>query len=308
MNQRERPVMTAVADDVFAWVQPDGSWWVNNAGAIATADGVILIDTCATEHRTRALLAAVDHATGGAPVTYLVNTHLHGDHTYGNSLLPESTVIIGHEATRAGLLVDPVIDACPPFWDPVPDWGNVTRRPPTLTTSTGMVLHDGDRRIELLHPGYPAHTAGDLLAWVPAQRVLFTGDLLFNQVTPLVFMGSVDGARRALDWIATFEPDWIIPGHGPVIAGDELPGVLDAHQRYYGLIIDAAQAGLRAGLSPLEAAVGCELGPFAALPDSERIVLNLHRAYADISGHAFDLAKAFIDAMTYNHGPMHTDV
>jgi len=91
MNQQEQPVMTAVADDVFAWVQPDGSWWVNNAGAVATADGVILVDTCATERRTRALLAAVDQATGGAPVTYLVNTHLHGDHTYGNSLLPESS-------------------------------------------------------------------------------------------------------------------------------------------------------------------------------------------------------------------------
>jgi len=308
MNQREQPVMTAVADDVFSWVQPDGSWWVNNAGAVATADGVILIDTCATERRTRALLAAVDQATGGAPVTYLVNTHLHGDHTYGNSLLPESTVIIGHEATRAGLLADPVIDACPPFWDPVPDWGNVTRRPPTLTTSTGMVLHDGDRRVELLHPGYPAHTAGDLVAWLPAQRVLFTGDLLFNQVTPLVFMGSVDGARRALDWIATFEPDWVIPGHGPVITGDELAGVLDAHHRYYRLVADTAQQGLRAGLSPVEAAAGCDLGSFAALPDSERIVLNLHRAYSDISDHVFDLAKAFIDAVAYNHGPMHTDV
>ena len=174
------PAMRILADDVLAWVQPDGSWWINNAGAIITSGGVILIDTCATERRTRALLGALDRATGGTRVTYAVNTHQHGDHAYGNSLLPESTVIIGHEATRAALLADPVIDGCPPFWEPVPDWGNVTRRPPTLTTSTSIVLHHGNCRVELLHPGYPAHTAGDLVAWLPAQRILFTGDLLFG--------------------------------------------------------------------------------------------------------------------------------
>ena len=302
------PAMRIVADDVLAWVQPDGSWWINNAGAIITSGGVILIDTCATERRTRALLGALDRATGGTRVTYAVNTHQHGDHAYGNSLLPESTVIIGHEATRAALLADPVIDGCPPFWEPVPDWGNVTRRPPTLTTSTSIVLHHGNCRVELLHPGYPAHTAGDLVAWLPAQRILFTGDLLFNKVTPLIFMGSLDGARRVLDWIAAFEPEWVIPGHGAVMAARDLSGVLDAHHRYYRLVADTAHAGLRDGLSPMEAAAGCDLGSFAALPDAERIVLNLHRAYSDIGDHAFDLARAFIDAMAYNGGPMHTAV
>jgi hypothetical protein len=116
--------------------------------------------------------------------------------------------------------------------------------------------------------------------------------------TPLIFMGSLDGARRALDWIAAFAPEWVIPGHGPVVAAPDLPSVLDAHQRYYRLVADTARTGLRDGLSPLEAA-GCDLGSFAALPDAERIVLNLHRAYSDIGGHAFDLDRAFIDAMAY---------
>jgi len=319
-----------VTDGVYAWVQEDGSWWVSNAGAVATADGVVLIDTCATERRTRALLRAVDEATGGAPIAFAVNTHLHGDHAYGNSLLPESTVIIGHAATRAHLLTDPIIDGCPPFWDPVPDWGNVTRRPPTLTTETGMTLHSGGVRIELSHPGYPAHTPGDLVAWLPDQRVLFTGDLLFHQVTPLAFMGSLDGALRALDWIAAFEPAQVVPGHGPLIGAADLPGVLDAHRRYYQLVLDAASAGMREHRTPLEAARRCDLGPFAALPDAERIVLNLHRAYADAdrdpdrdpatgadtdtdtgTGSAsgeFDLIGALRDAMSFNGGPLRTIV
>jgi cyclase len=91
---------------VHAWVQHDGSWWVNNAGAIIGDDGVILVDTCATAERTRAFLSAVERAANGAPVRVAVNTHLHGDHTHGNALLPDSTVIVGHQSTREGILVD----------------------------------------------------------------------------------------------------------------------------------------------------------------------------------------------------------
>ena len=114
MTGRQAAALLAVTDGVLAWIQADGSWWINNAGAITTPEDVILIDTCATEKRTRALLQAVNQVTQDAPITLAVNTHQHGDHPYGNSLLPETTVIIGHEATRAGLLADPVINGCPP--------------------------------------------------------------------------------------------------------------------------------------------------------------------------------------------------
>lgn len=304
----ETGTLLAVADGVYGWIQPDGSWWINNAGVVATADQVVLIDTCATERRTRNLLRAVDRATGGTPVRYGVNTHLHGDHTYGNSLLPQTAMIVGHEATRAGILADTVIDGCPPFWQPVPDWGQVTRRAPDLTFRTTLTLHAGGRRIELHHPGYAAHTPGDAVAWLPEERVLFAGDLLFHQVTPLVFMGSVAGALRSLDWIAEFEPEHVVPGHGPLIDARTLPEVLDAHRRYYHLILATAKAGLSNGLTPLEAARTCELGPLADLPDAERIVLNLHRAYADSTGSDFDLLSVFADAIAYNGGPLPTQV
>jgi cyclase len=118
-------------------------------------------------------------------------------------------------------------------------------------------------------------------------------------------MGSLDGALRSLDWLAAFEPGHVVPGHGPVIDADALPGVLAAQERYYRLVLDTARTGIRDGLTPLEAARGCDLGEFAGLPDAERIVLNLHRAYADIGGMEFDLITAFTDAITLNGGPMH---
>jgi cyclase len=294
-----------VADGVLAWVQADGSWWLNNAGAVTGPDGAILIDTCATKPRTRALLGAVAEATGDAPIRLALNTHLHGDHTYGNCLLPESTVLVSHPATRAGIIADPVIDGCPPFWQPVPDWGGATRRPASVTVADRLTLHTGEREVSVRHPGYAAHTPGDLVAWLPEPRVLFTGDLVFHQVTPLVFMGSVEGALRCLEWLAAFEPAIVVPGHGPVFEADALAGVLAAHERYYRLVLDTAKAGIAAGRTPLEAARDCELGEFTDLPDAERIVLNLHRAYTELTDAPFDLIAAFTDAVTYNGGPMH---
>ncbi len=301
-------VLREIVDGVYAWTQPDGTWWINNAGAMSGDDGVILIDTCATDRRTRRFLDAVGAATGGARVRIAVNTHLHGDHTYGNSLLPEETLLIAHEATRAAQLTDPIIDGCPPFWSPVPDWGKVTRRVADAVFRTEMTVFSGRRRVDLFHPGYTAHTPGDAVAWLPEERVLYTGDLLFHGLTPLVFMGSVEGALRSLEWIAAFEPEHVVPGHGPLIAGDALDGVLAEHERYYRLVQRAAEDGLRDGLGPLEAARRTDLGEFADWADAERLVLNLHRAYADAARTELDLPAAFTDAMTWNGGPLPTSV
>ncbi len=300
--------LVEVVDGVYAWIQPDGTWWLNNAGAVTGTDGTLIVDTCATEARTRRFLDAVQLATDGAPVRFAVNTHEHGDHTYGNSLLPDEAALIGHEAMRAHLLVDPIFDACPPAWEPVPDWGAVTRRVPTIVTRSDLTVHSGTRRIDLMHPGYAAHTEGDLVAWLPEERVLFTGDLLFVGLTPLVFAGSVDGALRALEWITGFGAEVIVPGHGPLAAAADLPGILDDHERYYRFLLELAAAGRRDGLAPLEVAQGADLGEFAGWPDAERVVLNLHRIYADALGRPMDLMAAVVDAMTWSGGPLTTHV
>ena len=310
---RPDPTVTAghlveVADGVHAWIQPDGTWWLNNAGAVTGGDGTLVVDTCATEARTRRFLDAVSDATDGAPVRFAVNTHEHGDHTYGNSLLPDDVALIGHEVMREHLLVDPIIDGCPPAWDPVPDWGAVTRRVPTIVTRSELTVYSGDRRIDLVHPGYAAHTGGDLVAWLPSERVLFTGDLLFHGLTPLVFAGSVDGALRSLEWIAGFGPDVVVPGHGPLVDASELAGVLADHGRYYRFVLDLALEGRTEGRRPLEVAQGADLGAFGDWDDAERLVLNLHRVYADAEGRAMDMTAAILDAITWRGGPLTTHV
>jgi cyclase len=300
--------LVEVAEATYAWIQPDGTWWLNNAGAVAWPDGALVVDTCATEARTRRFLDSLDAATGGVPVRYAVNTHEHGDHTYGNSLLPEGAVLIGHEAMRSRLLRDRLLDRGAVHWAPVPDWGAVTRRVPDVTVATSLRVHAGGRPIEVVHPGGPAHTAGDLVVWLPEDRVLFTGDLLFVGLTPLVFGGSLEGALRALDWVAGFGPDVVVPGHGPVTAAADLAGVLASHERYYRFVLELADDGRSEGIAPLALAEQADLGPFAEWPDAERLVLNLHRAYADADTVPLDLAAALDDAMILNGGPLTTHV
>lgn len=297
-----------VASRVYAWVQPDGTWFINNAGAVASDVAMLVVDTCATEERTSRFLAALSSAESDVPMRWAVNTHQHGDHTYGNSLLPPETTLLGHANMREGLLVDPVIDQCPPFWEPLPVWGAVERRVPDVAVQDSATVFVGQRRVELKHPGGPAHTTGDLVAWVPEERVLFAGDLIFARTTPLIFMGSLDGALAAIDWLARFRPDVIVPGHGPVLRGGEIDNVLEEHRSYYRYVQAAAQAGLDRNASPLEVADRLDLGVFAEWTDSERIVLNLHRAYADAAGRDFDPASVLPDAIRWLGHPMTTHV
>ncbi len=94
-----RPEVHEVSPGVYAYVQPDGTWWINNTGFLTGPQGVISIDSCATHRRTRAYQAAIAAVTPAA-VRTVVNTHHHGDHTFGNCLFP-AAAIVGHESTRA---------------------------------------------------------------------------------------------------------------------------------------------------------------------------------------------------------------
>ncbi|MGW4109708.1 MBL fold metallo-hydrolase [Actinosynnema sp. NPDC004786] len=298
------PSLCELAPGVHAWVQPGGTWWINNAGAVHAGGDVVLVDTCATRRRTRLFLDAVRDATDGAPIRSAVNTHLHGDHVYGNALLPDSTAIVAHELTRQGILADFLLADTPPLWSPTPDWGVDAVRPPTVTFRDELTLHAGDKPVIVRHPGHPAHTAGDAVAWLPQDRVLFAGDLVFNRVTPLIVMGSAEGALRSLDWLRAFRPEHVVPGHGPLVTGAEFDAVLDTHARYYRFVLATAEAGMERGLTPLQAAREADLGEFADLPDAERLVLNLHRAYADAAGRELDVVAAFGDAVAYHGGPL----
>jgi cyclase len=302
LTDRTDVEVTEVADGIFAYVQQDGSWWVNTAGVIVRDDDVMVIDTCSTERRARDFARTVSRLTPNR-VRRLVNTHSHGDHTYGNAAFDDA-VVIGHEICRDEVLSDRVrAPGGPPLWSPMPDWGDLAIRPPEVTFAQHLTLYSGSLRVDLVHTGVPAHTRGDIVVWLPDARVLYTGDLVFNGGTPLLMSGSVTGALDALDLVRSFDAAVLVPGHGRPCT----PDVLDLHERYLRFIIDVAERGRAAGISPLEAARETDLGEFAGLLDAERIVPNLHRCYADLDGRTtIDIPAALIDAIAYNGGrPLH---
>jgi cyclase len=292
------PRTDEVADGVYAYIQPDGTWWINNTGFVVGSSGVLCIDTCATEARTRAFVDAVDAVAGPGRRT-LVNTHHHGDHTNGNCLLPYAT-IIGHELCRE-VMVDTGIMRPGGVFDPV-DWGAIEPALPFVTFDHRLNVYVDDLKVELHHFGTAAHTTNDVVAWIPDRKVLFCGDIVFNGGTPFVLMGSVAGSLMVLDRLMEYDAEVIVPGHGPPCRAD----AIDLAGEYLRFVQDTARDAVAAGANPLEAARQVDLGPYAGLTDPERIVGNLHRAYAECAGarpgDPVDIASAFMDMVSYNGG------
>src|ERR1700688_4936079 len=174
------PRTQEVAEGVYAYIQPDGGWWINNTGFVRGHHTVLCIDSCATERRTRAFLQAVDtvwRARRGEPAPgedqgrrgarMLVNTHQHGDHTNGNCLVPDAT-IIGHHRCREAIQAMGILRP-DGLWEPV-EWGELEPAPPFVTFERRLDLYVDDLLVELHHFGTAAHTTNDVVAWIPEHR------------------------------------------------------------------------------------------------------------------------------------------
>ncbi|MFE9906344.1 MBL fold metallo-hydrolase [Streptomyces achromogenes] len=290
------PYLTEIADDVYAYVQPDGGWCLNNAGLVVADGEALLVDTAATERRALALREAVKSVSPALP-RLLVNTHSHGDHTFGNYLFPEAAVV-GHRGTRAE--VTQVGLHLTTLWPDV-CWGDLKLRPPQVTFEDRLTVHVGGTEVQVLHLG-PAHTGSDVVVWLPGQRVLFTGDIVMSGATPFCPMGSVAGSLDAVRALRDLRPRVVVAGHGPV-AGEEL---LDTTEGYFLLLQRLAKDGVAAGATVLDVAREAELGVYGKLLDAERIVPNLHRAYLEERGAErgcpVDMPALFAEMVEFNGG------
>lgn len=289
-----------VAEGVHVYEQLPGGWCVNNAGLIAAGGQAVLIDTAATRARARRLREAVERVAPGGPDA-VVNTHFHGDHVFGNDQFVPRASVIAHELTRSDM-AEAGLALCG-IWPDV-DWGEPELTLPDTTFTDRLTLRLGELTVELSRVG-PAHTASDVVAWVPRRGVLFTGDVAWSGVTPYVLMGSVEGSLRALAELRGLGPEIVVAGHGPTGG----PEVLDATEAYLRWLRRLAEDGRREGRTVLETAKHADPGPFAALVDTERLVGNLHRAYAELDGLApgerIDVGASLREMAEFNGGLPH---
>ncbi len=291
-----------VAEGVHAYLQPDGGWGWSNAGLIEGDGTTVLIDTLFDLRLTAQMLAAMDGITSDRPIGTVVNTHANGDHCYGNELVAGPGITIVASAAAASEM-----DEAPPQSlaalvsraDRFPvetadyirrsfgafDFEGIEVAPPTRTFSGTERMDIGGRTVELIEVG-PAHTAGDVIAWVPDERVVFTGDILFIEGTPIMWAGPVDHWIEACDRIVALGASVIVPGHGPLT---DAAGV-QAVREYLRVVDEGTRARHAAGLTALEAALDLhhELNgtPFGSWRVRERLAVNVETIWATLEpGH-----------------------
>jgi cyclase len=233
----------------------------------------------------------------------VVNTHHNGDHCWGNQLYAEAgSEIIGHrrcvehftkEASPEYFqgLLDADRSTLPPtlagFAEALSvfDFNGITLTPPTtIIDDDGLDLDLDGTTARLIYLG-PAHTAGDTVVHLPGEGVVFTGDLLFHQCTPVGWEGTTEQWIVALDALIALEPAVVVPGHGPLATVD---GLVDLRE-YLRYVRTEARAGFAAGLSPLECAQGIEIGPPCdGWTEPERLAFGVHRTYREERGDPWD--------------------
>lgn len=292
------PRLVAIDEQVYAYLQPDGGWFLSNALLVAGPRSAVTIDTASTEARARAYQRAIAEVTD-RPVRTVVATHHHGDHTHGNHVFTDATVV-SHTYCRERVVGEDYHAVLGLFTGPT--WGDIHPVAPDVTFGDELTLWAGERRIELRHPGRSAHTAGDVYAWLPEERILACGDLIFNGGTPLLAEGSPSGLVRTLEELGELDPRIIIPGHGEPCGPEAFASALD----YVRWVQDLARLAHAERLTPADAARRADLGRFATLSEPGRLVANLHSCYAEIEGTAVDMARLGADLLELNGGPIHS--
>jgi cyclase len=287
--------LVETGNGIYAWLQPDGGWGWSNAGLIVDGDQSLLVDTLFDAKLTRDMLSAMADASGvkAEEIGTVVNTHANGDHTHGNGLCTHAEVIASEASAREMEAFTPemmqgFMDAAPQLGEAGEyvtsifgdfDFHDVAEKLPTKTFSGEMEVKVGNKTVQLIEVG-PAHTRGDVLAWVPEDSTVFTGDILFIDGTPLMWAGPVSNWIRACDRIIDMGADVIVPGHGPIT---DVVGVRRV-QEYLNYIDQEARNRFDAGLTVRDAALDISLTDFDSWLDAERIAINVDTLYREYSG------------------------
>jgi glyoxylase-like metal-dependent hydrolase (beta-lactamase superfamily II) len=283
-----------VGDGLFAYLQPDGGWGWSNAGLVVGGESTLLIDTLFDLRLTEEMLQAMRRAVpSAAQIDTLVNTHANGDHCYGNQLVgdaltvasartaeemtelpPAAMAALVQQAPQMGVLGEFFLRCFGAF-----EFDGIEPVLPKQTFSGELSVRVDERELQLIEVG-PAHTRGDTLVHVPAERVLFSGDVLFAGAHPIAWAGPVSNWIAACERIIALDPQAIVPGHGPLSTIEQVRELLD----YFEYLYEQARLRHGEGMSALQAARSLALDRWADWKEDERLVVNVANIYAELDG------------------------
>jgi cyclase len=272
-----------LAPNVYAYQQEGGTGLVNagisNAGVFVGEDSLVAFDSLGYPLQTKAFIAASERATG-KKFSQLIDSHHHGDHVAGNQFfLPAA--ILSHPYCR-----DEVVKAVPktpsswPKQEGIAD-GTEERKlaPPTITFEDNLIYYIGGNRVEFRFAG-PAHTWGDIVAYLPQHKILFAADVAFFNLVPYCHNAHVSKWMESMEKIMKMDVDTIVPGHGPVGGKKELAESLE----YFRFLKTEAKKRYDAHMSAGAAAADIKMGKYDNWMGPERIVMNTVRLFDEFKG------------------------
>jgi cyclase len=220
----------------------------------------------------------------------VVNTHANPDHFFGNGLVVDAEIIATNKTRHEMAGFDPALlsglranyqnmgDSGAFLYETMGrkfDFSGVDALTlPNRTFDGALSLTVGDARVELIDLG-PAHTDSDTIAWLPDARVVFTGDLLFNEGHPIMWAGPVENWIAACAHIEALAPQVVVPGHGPITDVSAVRNM----RLYFQYVRAEARGRWEAGMGFEEAARDINMAEFRGWSDPERIVANVFSLY-----------------------------
>ena len=233
------PLVRQPAPGVYYRLSEDDKRIIATTSWIEFRDFVVVIDAN-FPWGARAILTDLRKTTQ-KPVRFVLDTHYHADHSYGNGVFAEqgATIVASDDTAADSVALNT------PGWAKNTGTGDFDLHQyklvhPQLTFHDKLVVDDGERRLEFLRVG-PGHTRGDTVAWLPKERIVFTGDLCTTRAQNNLADPGMDphGWVRILEKLADMNPAIVIPGHGIQGTVDALKG----QAAYISAIIAGVEAG-----------------------------------------------------------------
>ena len=266
-----------LSDSTYGAISKENSGMGSNAGFIDLGNFTVMIDTTLSMDATKDLNKAAIKYTKKKPQIVII-THFHLDHIIGNSLLDPSTLIISSDRTQKNIKIESQTR--------IDELKNMTReeinkmeeslkteqdeekrqeiiddlkfiknirakdfslRIPNITFKDEIIIY-GEKRDVHLKTYRKAHTDGDVIAYVPNEKILYAGDLLFAKCDPWLGSGDPEGWKSVIDEILELNFKIVVPGHGDLASKKEF----SLQKKYITEIVDLVKKQIKSGKDPIK--------------------------------------------------------